>query len=68
MAMYNCSECSELTDDDHNPGTEHPYKECELVCEDCMLEVEERIAAVDDTLNAWFGDSKEQLKNLTIRK
>ena len=43
MGMYYCHECGSLKDGDYNVPTESPYDDCELVCEDCIVELEERM-------------------------
>ncbi len=41
MAMYRCSECDELLDDDYSPGIESPTEEFGLMCESCACEIDE---------------------------
>ena len=41
MAMYYCSRCGEMKDEDWNPCTEDPKDEFGLMCESCACEVEE---------------------------
>ena len=42
MAVYRCSGCDRLVDDDYEPGTPDPESEdFELLCERCAEEVED---------------------------
>ena len=41
MAMYVCGYCNEFKDDDWNPGSEDPRETGDLICEDCIVEIEE---------------------------
>lgn len=43
MAIYLCYECDTLVDGDYHPSEEHPRKPDELVCDDCMTELEYRM-------------------------
>jgi len=43
MAMYMCAECDSWLDDDYYPCQEHPTSKTELICPDCLLELEERM-------------------------
>jgi len=40
MAIYFCSRCNGIFDDDWVPGTEDPDDPCGLMCESCACEVE----------------------------
>ncbi len=57
MAMYRCSECDELVDDDYNPGVESPTEEFGLMCESCACEIDEvevkvKCKMIDDKINS----------------
>jgi len=41
MSMYICFQCHDMLDGDFFPCEEHPTKENELVCEDCLIELTE---------------------------
>jgi len=50
MACYYCNHCGNLKDGDYNVCSEDPRKgnENELVCEDCIVEIEEKLEQEDD--------------------
>ena len=44
MAIYYCNHCGNLKDEDYNVCSEDPREANELVCEDCIVEIEEELA------------------------
>lgn len=40
MGIYRCCECEEMKDDDLDPCSDHPTKDLELVCEQCLSDLE----------------------------
>ena len=36
MAIYRCSRCDNLVDDDWNPGEQDPENPYELICPSCL--------------------------------
>ena len=41
MAIYYCHHCDQYVDDDYHPGEEDPENELELICPECLLELQE---------------------------
>ena len=46
MAIYYCNHCGNLKDEDYNVCSEDPREASELVCEDCIVEIEEEMMEV----------------------
>ena len=53
MAIYRCSRCNQLIDDDYEPGEEDPEDGCELICPGCFEDIE----GEDDGLELGTGDN-----------
>ena len=41
MAIFRCGECDKWLDDDHHPCEQHPKYEDELICPECLIEMED---------------------------
>ena len=41
MTIYECAECGQYKDDDHDPGEAHPVTPWGLMCTGCATEMEE---------------------------
>ena len=50
MSIYRCASCDEMKDNDYDTCEEHPWRDGELVCEDChaTLVYEMKMCAEED--------------------
>ena len=41
MAVYHCYQCDTWLDNDYHPCDQHPKHENELICPECLIELED---------------------------
>ena len=55
MSMYRCQACDDIKDSDYDVCVENPLSSEGLICEDCFIELEEKLERTSNPSNGVFN-------------